>query len=111
MRRRLFIGLCLGLVYLTTPVSGEITEAVAHFVAHGDAAHRDTSHGTTETQTERGCDGPCHFCGCHGYVSFVPPAAVRRPLAEPPSQLQVMASCSDRMADGFALGVFRPPAA
>lgn len=93
------------------PGTTEITEAVVHVVAHGDAAHSsDGDHQDPSSGDEHGCSGSFHACICHNAPGFLPTLAARVPSAtgEHRSELPSLVQAAPM---GIALSIFRPPIA
>ena len=114
MRSHLLTCLALALAYLTTPVSAELTASTARFLASDnciEASAEAPGHTISQQPDDRGCDGPCRFCACAGYVSFVPPV-----LATPRYTLVALTRrtlfiYTAQIDSGYRPDIFRPPTA
>jgi len=102
--------LALILVFVLTPGSTEVVENAVHLATDGHTAHAIDDADHTPEGGEHGCSGIIHSCGCHGSVSFLvfdtgpelPAAALRNS--------SVIPRADSRVAAGYRLGVYRPPA-
>jgi hypothetical protein len=97
--------------YLMAPGSLELTESLAHLVAHGDTAHGDADdHGRPGGADEHGCSGGYHLCICHHATGFIVSFSERVerpavPAVVDPSSATDLAPCAE-------VGrIFRPPIA
>lgn len=104
--------LTLLIAFVLMPGSAEVVESTAHLVSDGHTAHAvdDTDH--APKGDEHGCSGSFHVCPCHSTTSFVVGdamfAAAPVPVVLDP---RLTVWTAGRPADGYGLGVYRPPSA
>ena len=98
------------LVYLVTPQSGEVTEALLRLVSSAPTAH--PAHVLVdEVGVEHGCSGSSHCCHCHRSVSFL---ADHAPIEVESARSSLSVAdwfVAEPVADGVPTDIFRPPTA
>jgi hypothetical protein len=109
--RRLLPYVAVVLVYLMTPLAGEITENVVHLLAEGHAAHAIEDDAHTPEGPEHGCSGPFHMCSCHSSAAFTQTASSIHVRAAFPGKTEDGWWYEDAPSDVHRDGVFRPPIA
>jgi hypothetical protein len=109
--RRILPYVAVVLVYLMTPLAGEITENVVHLLAEGHAAHAIEDDAHAPDGPEHGCSGPFHMCSCHSSTAFTEPTTAIDIRAAFPGETGVGWWYEDAPSEAHLDGLFRPPIA
>ena len=111
--KRLFLCVALLQIYLLTPGTGELTLDLVHYAINGDTHHQtevEEDHNHDTQNTEHGCSGPYHVCGCHASVVFTPSFVSVSFSIIPPQHLYLPSWFEEFSTNnGFSGPPFKPP--
>ena len=111
--KRMFLCIALLQIYLLIPGTGELTQDLIHYAINGDTHHQraEAEDHTHDTQnTEHGCSGPYHVCGCHASVVFTPTLSSVQLAMIPPKHLFLPSWFAEFQTNkGFSGPPFKPP--
>ena len=110
LRSLVVLTLCFGV----TPGLGELVSDATHLIADGHSHHaegHDEADGHEETDTEHGCTGWQHTCGCCASMSVAPAVAVLVLPAVAPNEIALAPDATGRRAKGVHDDLERPPRA